>query len=693
MDFVLSYSPYWLLLIVLASALISYWLYKSDKLLREQSVWLPRILALFRFLSLSFIAFFLLEPLIRTETREVQQPIIAILVDNSESILNGSDSSYYKSDLPNQISALAQEIGDSYEVELYTFDDEVKRDLVLDYSGKMTDLSNVLNDLESRYYNRNLAAVILASDGNYNKGINPIYLQLSLNAPFYTVLLGDTGKISDLAIKEIINNSISFLGDEFPVEINLSGEGMNGEDYTLEITNNGQKVFEQKGKIDNEQWFKTVKLFLPANKTGVQRYNVTLRSSSEERVKQNNNGLFYITILDERLKIAIITSAPHPDVAVWAKALKKNKNYELSIFEADKFNQNINDFSLFILYQVPSKISQIGLIDQIKSAKIPYLLQIGLNTNINLLNQVLDGEYSFKSEATVKEDFKVLFNNSFSLFTIDQKLVENQFSFPPLTAPFISLSSSQVYQKLLTKQIGQMDSELPVWILSESAYPKSGIIVGEGLWRWSVNAYSVFGNHNVFDDFLQQSVKFLIRKGGNNRFDLDTEKEYFEGTRIKLNASLLNPSMERTSEGSIGFTLINERNENFEYAFVESGSNYLLDLGALEAGDYSFKALAELGEERFTKNGKFTIKKMMLEQKDTRANLALMYQWANKTGGALYFPDQLNEIQAKIRENDSPSISYQSEQFSDMIRLSWLMFIIVLFLSIEWFLRRFYGSY
>jgi len=238
-----------------------------------------------------------------------------------------------------------------------------------------------------------------------------------------------------------------------------------------------------------------------------------------------------------------------------------------------------------------------------------------------------------------------------------------------------------------------MDSELPVWILSESSYPKSGIIIGEGLWRWSVNAYSVFGNHDVFDDFLQQSVKYLIRKGGNNRFELELEKEYFEGSRIKLNASLLNPSMERTSEGSIDFTLINERNENFEYSFVESGTNYSLDLGVLEAGDYSFKAVAILGEERFNKNGKFTIKKMMLEQKDTRANLALMYQWANKTGGGLYFADQLNEIETEIKKSNAPSISYQSEQFSDLIRMSCLLFVIVLFLSIEWFLRRFYGSY
>ena len=139
------------------------------------------MLALFRFISLSFIAFFLLEPLIRTEFREVQRPIIALLIDNSESILNGSDSSYYKNDLANQMSSLAEDLGDDYDVEVFSFDQEVKRGLDMHYDGKITDLSNVLSDLENRYYNRNLAAVVLASDGNYNSGINPIYLSRFLS--------------------------------------------------------------------------------------------------------------------------------------------------------------------------------------------------------------------------------------------------------------------------------------------------------------------------------------------------------------------------------------------------------------------------------------------------------------------------------------------------------------------------------
>lgn len=160
-----------------------------------------------------------------------------------------------------------------------------------------------------------------------------------------------------------------------------------------------------------------------------------------------------------------------------------------------------------------------------------------------------------------------------------------------------------------------------------------------------------------------------------------------------MNAKLLDPSMEIAKGGDIELTLINSDNENFTYAFVETQNNYILDLGALSAGDYSYKASAKLANETLYENGKFTVMKRMLEQKDNRANAALMYQWADQSGGQLIYPDQLDDIGNSLLEKNLSSISYQTEQFLDMIRISWLLFVIVLFLSVEWFLRRFYGSY
>lgn len=693
MEIVYTYSPYWLLVIFIIAALLSFWLYRGDKILGEKSPWLKRSLAIFRFISLSLIAFFLLEPLIKNEEREVQKPIIAIALDNSESILNGKDSLENKNDLPQAIDQMLSALESNYDVEVFSFSEEVQKGSSFDYSGKITDLSNLINNLETRYYNRNLGAIILASDGNYNQGINPVYLPASLNAPIYGVLLGDTGKVNDLAIKEIINNSISFLGDDFPVEINLNGEGMNDQSYTLQVYTNGQKVFEEKGKIEGDNWFKSVPLLLEAKNVGVQRYSVVFKSDTEEAVMQNNNAVFYINILDERLKIAIVSSAAHPDVATWNNALKKNKNYEVEVFDADKFDKNPNEYSLFILYQVPSKSSHLDLITKIKNSKVPILYHLGLKSDVSIFNQALNGEFTLTKEADVEENFKATFNKDFTLFTVNKRIIDIQDNFPPLSAPLLSISSANVYQKLMTKKIGLLNTQIPFWILSETSSPKSAVIIGEGLWRWGIHAFKEFESHDEFDDFLQQNVKYLIRKSSNKRFDLNVDKEFFEGTRVKMNAQVLDPSMEIANGADIELTLINSNKENFNYAFVESASSYSLDLGALEAGDYSFKAKAMLKEEIFIQNGKFTIKKRMLEQKDNRANASLMYQWTEKTGGELYYPNQMDEIADRILESDLASISYQTEKFTDVIRMSWLLFVIALFLSIEWFLRRYFGSY
>ena len=693
MDIVFSYSPVWLLLIFALAAFISYLFYRGDKVLNEQSVWIPRLLGLFRFVSLSLIAFFLLEPLIKSESTEIQKPIIAIAIDNSESILNGSDSVFYKGDFISRINDLSTELSESYNVELFSFDEEVKSGLDLKYDGKISDLSNLLSDLETRYYNRNLGAVIVASDGNYNRGVNPSYSPIALNAPFYTVLLGDTGKVNDLSIDEVIHNTISFLGDDFPLEISLNAEGMKDSDYALEIYNNGRRVFEFKGEINSENWFKNIATLLPAEHTGIQKYRVVVKSNVEERIIQNNENVFYINILDERLKIAIVTAAPHPDVAVWRNALKLNKNYEVEVIEVDKFKNNVNDYSLFILYQLPVNNKHSNLINKIVDSKIPYLIQIGLNTKLDLLGQTLKDHYSIEGNAKTEENVKINFNQSFSLFSIDKKIIDNQATFPPLRAPLVDIKSKGIYQQLMGKQLGELDTGIPVWLFSESATPKNGIIVGEGIWRWSMNSYSRYGSHDVFYEFLQQTAKYLVRKERSKRFDISIDKEYFEGSRIKLNARLLDPSMELAIGGDISFTLINDDKEVFEYAFGEASNNYTLDLGALNAGEYSYNTIAKLSSETFHLKGSFTVKRMMLEQKDTHANASLMYQWADKTGGSLFYPTQLNDIKEIITESNLSSISYKTESFSDMIRLNWLFFIIALFLTLEWFLRRYFGSY
>ncbi|MDG1176362.1 MAG: hypothetical protein P8N07_11275, partial [Flavobacteriales bacterium] len=72
-------SPLWyVLLCLLISGLGAFLLYRKDRNLAELSTFRKRVLAALRFLSLFFLAFLLLEPLLEYSKKKVEKPIIVL---------------------------------------------------------------------------------------------------------------------------------------------------------------------------------------------------------------------------------------------------------------------------------------------------------------------------------------------------------------------------------------------------------------------------------------------------------------------------------------------------------------------------------------------------------------------------------------------------------------------------------------
>ena len=100
-------TPFWyILLCITLGAIVAFLLYRKDKNLTELSVLWTRIIAGLRFISVSIIAFLLLEPLLESTNENVEKPIIVIAQDNSESVLINSDSLNYQRNVNSKIKNL-----------------------------------------------------------------------------------------------------------------------------------------------------------------------------------------------------------------------------------------------------------------------------------------------------------------------------------------------------------------------------------------------------------------------------------------------------------------------------------------------------------------------------------------------------------------------------------------------------------
>src|SRR5204863_2194826 len=128
-----------------------------------------------------------------------------------------------------RLRALIEQLGKKYDVKTLSFGDHVSESIPFSFVDKQTNFSGLLEQAEARYANRNVGAVILASDGLYNSGSNPLYYSGSLNAPVYSIALGDTNAQKDLRIGNVRFNKIVYLNSTFPIEVIVEAKQCAGE--------------------------------------------------------------------------------------------------------------------------------------------------------------------------------------------------------------------------------------------------------------------------------------------------------------------------------------------------------------------------------------------------------------------------------------------------------------------------------
>ena len=233
MQLITSYPWYYFLLCILCGLSYSLLLYFKDKKNGDRSNFFVLGLASLRFLSVSIITLLLLDIFLKRLINEVEKPMIIIAQDNSSSIISGKDSLSYKIDYTKALNSFINGVKEKYEVRTYKFDSDFKSSESFDFKGKETDISTVFLSIENNYANKNIGAIVLATDGIYNKGSNPIYGISKINAPVYPIALGDTTPLKDLFIQSINHNQVAYLGNSFPVEVLVNAIDLKDKKTTL----------------------------------------------------------------------------------------------------------------------------------------------------------------------------------------------------------------------------------------------------------------------------------------------------------------------------------------------------------------------------------------------------------------------------------------------------------------------------
>ena len=684
MQFISNYPWYYSLLCVLAGFLFSGLLYIRDKKNVERGKTLVLILAGLRFLSITIISILLLDVFIKHSINEVEKPIIIIAQDNSTSIIAGKDSLDIKSNYINSLNDFTKAIKEKYDVKLYQFDSECKPTETFDFKGKETDISNVISDIENNYANSNIGAVILATDGIYNKGTNPIYSAKNINAPFYTIALGDTTPIRDVWIQTINHNQIAYLGNSFPVEVIVNATDLNTKTVNVSISTNGALLKTEPVVINSDNFSKTYNFNIEATKTGIQKYTVAISTLPEDKNTQNNVQSFIIDVIDNRQKVLILANAPHPDIATIQESINSTQTYEVEVALINEFMQPLKPYSLIIFHQ--TNILTPKLLAELK-ANGQSVFYIGLNPPSGIFN------FSTANGGNRFNDAEPSVNDAFTLFGISNELRTYFKELPAVKCNFGNTTISNGSYALINQRIGVVNTENPLFVFTEMNGLKTAGFFGDGLWRWKLRDYLDHDNHNLFNELINKSVQYLSVKADKSFFRVFTKKIINENESLDFTAEVYNQSYELITEPDVTIVLKDASNKVYNYTFSKKQTMYSLSAGQFPQGEYNYTAQVKVGDKIFTKSGIVVVKEIVSERMNTLANHQILYQLSKESGGKLFYKNQFAQLQKEILESATiKSITYTHKQLSDLVNLKWILAIIILLLSVEWFFRKRNGS-
>lgn len=682
------YSLWFLPLCFLCGILFSWLLYRFKNPAIGISSKIIGLLFLVRTLLITALLFFLLEPFIKRLINEKEKPIIVIAQDNSASLVHIKDSSFYKKEYLSSLKNFSKQLNDKYEVITYRFSNSVEPNDTIDFKGKETDYSNLFKELENNYSNRNLGAVVFASDGLFNKGSNPLYTNHNLKAPVYCIALGDTSTTKDIYIKKIEHNDVAYLGNKFPVDIYVEAKKLMGKSATLTISKGGETLAKQIVSITSPTFHQSFSFLLEADKAGIQLYSVQLTTVNEETNKLNNTQNFVIEVIDTKEKIALISNAPHPDAAAIRECMEGNQNYELETFLIDNFTGSVKPYSLVILNQVVLSSPQgTKIMNDLNANGTPWFL-ISSNGSDKIPGA------SIQSLSPKMNDAECYLAKEFSLFTISENLKKYIKEFPAVNTVFGNYNLTNSISTLMFQKIGVVETENPLLSFGINGEQKFGVFFGEGIWKWRLRDFADHQNHDLFNELIGKIIQYLSVKADKSFFRVNTKKIINENDEVIFDAEVYNNSYELVTNPEVTLVLTNNNNQQFNYTFTKINSSYQLNLGNLPPGEYTYKAITNNGSKALEQKGKITVKELFAEQTQLVADHQFMSQLAFKHDAKLFYPSQLSQLSQELLNNPNiKTITYTHKDISELIDLKSLFFILLGLLTLEWFIRKYNGLY
>jgi hypothetical protein len=660
-------------------------------------------LLLLRSLALILLLFIFFEPVLTLTKKKILIPTNLFFIDNSRS-MKIEDKSNRVSTIENLIDKITSN-SLSVNTDYYSFGSKVNltsKDSLrrLNFSEPSTDFASVFNTINRN--NKNIASVTIISDGVITQGSTPIYAAQKLGIPIFTVGIGDSTKKNDVEIKNVIHNDFIYAETPTTILATILNQGFSNRSSSVSLFE-GNQLIEQKNIVLDKSGVNSVSFDYTPKKSGEKKLSVKINSLEGEATELNNQKVFYINTLSNKINVLLISGTPSPDLTFIKNTLSNDSNLKVNTltqitagnFLEQNANSKLDSADVIYLIGYPTITANEDFYNRLvnklinKNTPLFFILTSDVSTTkMDKLRTILPFNIQ-RIENNYLNVQPEIQTSELSNPLIEGSTLKEWNDLPPIEQPFAIVTVNPESKIISKVRIGNAPHNNPLIVSRNFGLKRSIAVLAKDIWRWKLQTANK--NLTLFDNFIIKSTRWLNAPEDKKRVKISTSKKiYSSGEPVEFSAQVYDEAFNPVNDAEVKLNISNNESKS-ELLLNSIGSGlYEGTFQPNQNGDFYFNGTASLdGKILGSDKGNFNVGDVDIEFVDTRMNYEFLNQLASQTNGQYFAPDQISNLLKILNEINLTS---SKEKFdTSEIRLwsnEWLLIIVILLFALEWFFRK-----
>lgn len=721
---------------------------------RGSSTWRRASLIGLRSAAAAIALVVLLEPAVELRQVAREPNRIAILIDDSKSMsLAESPQGPTRIERVRRLLAASKPTLDAWardhKIDYYTFSDTISstslQALANDKAvGKSTLIRKALEQIRSRYEGRDLAGIVLISDGaatgsfdeDSGDGAVRDFLR-SLDTRVHTVWAARNG-LKDVAVAKVMADEFAFVRTVVRIDAVIRTTGLPARKVPVTLSTDGQPLRQKMVDLPAGEQEVTVSFEVTPPRVGRYVYEISVPIAAGEAVTTNNTKTFVVRVIRDKIRVLQVSGSPSWDVRALRQMLKSNPNVDLISFFILRTQDDIslvpNDEMSLIPFPTRELFEQqLPSFDVIVLQNFEYL-PYGIGDYLENIRSYVDGggglamlggPQSFTSggyfgtpvAAALPVDLYGPFDSG--------PILDTQKFSPQLTGagelhPVTSLRYSATDNVAAWKALPQLEGvnliagakpeatvlathpklktkggkPLPVIVAGEYGKGRSIAFTTDTLWRWGFGAAARPGdNGRQYTKLWENTIRWLIQDPDLRNLHVDSDAvEYIPGAPIRVTVRLLGRDYQPLPNGVVSLVVKRGADPNTAEQVhqtkvtVGEDGTATYELGGLTPGVYRVLGTSQIAGRNVDASDIFLVREGGSELARPVGDKSTLDAIAEATGGSSLGP--IDELPSRLKLDPPRVVRVDRRTDIELWSRPGLLILIVGLLGLEWLLRQ-----